>query len=176
MKITYELNKEDFLEYQIHSASISPRIQRKKRNQHIGLIIGCFLVALYFFSKENLTMTIFFIAYGIICGLFFKKYFDWRYKKHYESHVNENYKNRFGQIEELEFLPNVLKVKDKIGQGTINVKEVDGLDETEKHLFLNITTGQSIIIPKDNIDNIGEFKKHIMSLGVEIKDYANSKK
>jgi len=173
MKITYEINEEDFLEFQVHKASISQRIQRKKRNQHIGLTIGCFIVAIYFYLVENWTMTIFFILYGIICGLFFKRYFDWRYKKHYKAHIKENYKKRFGQIEELEFLPDVIKAKDIIGEGTIRIKEIDRIDETNEHYLLNISTGQTIIIPKNKVENIRELTDHILSLGIEIKNFTN---
>ncbi len=171
MKIKYELTEDDYLAYQIHASSVSERIQAKKRKQHQFLVIGCIIVALFFFFVGKLFMVVLLVFYAFVAGLFFKKYFDWRYKQHYKAYIKEVYKNRFGIIAELEFAADVIRSKDRIGEGKVKLNEIERVDETDSHLFMKISNGESFIIPKQKIENLTALIDHISSLGIGFHDF-----
>ena len=113
MKLDYKIDEQDFLDFQLFTASKSDRINKKKRNGWILLTAGSIVIALYFYLNGNSTMTIYFGLVALACGLFYPKYFKWRYKNHYKTYIKENYSKRFGQIESLEISSDYIFSKDK---------------------------------------------------------------
>ncbi|MCB0373401.1 MAG: hypothetical protein KDD31_10355, partial [Muricauda sp.] len=95
MKIKYQLSKSDFLEHQLYGSSKSESHNRKRRNNRIIVPI-IFLVYGYYLSykRGNYVGIILSAVWGTLWFLFYPKYSKWRYKRHFENHVAENYKNR----------------------------------------------------------------------------------
>ena len=90
MTLEIKINEQDFLDFQLFTASKSDRINKKKRNGWILLTLGSTVVALFFYLNQNIAMTIYFGLVAIACGLFYPRYFKWRYKKHYKTYIREN--------------------------------------------------------------------------------------
>ena len=170
MTLEYKINEQDFLDFQLFTASKSDRINKKKRNGWILLTIGSIVIALYFYLSENTAMTIYFGLVAIVCGLFYPKYFKWRYKKHYKTYIKENYSKRFGQVESLEINSDYIFSKDKTGEGKINLSEIERVDETDNHFFLKISTGMSLLIPKSELGNVDKLRKKFKEIGLIIND------
>ena len=170
MTIEYKIEEQDFLEFQLFTASKSDRINKKKRNGWVLLTAGSFIVAFYFYLNKNTAMTIYFGIVALACGLFYPKYFKWRYKKHYKAFIKENYSKRFGQIESLEINGDYIFSKDKTGEGKINLNEIERVDETDNHFFLKISTGLSLLIPKGELVNIEELREKFKEIGVIVND------
>jgi hypothetical protein len=170
MTLEYKINEQDFLDFQLFTASKSDRINKKKRNGWILLTLGSIVIAFYFFLSENIAMTIYFGLVAIVCGLFYPKYFKWRYKKHYKTYIQENYSKRFGQIEYLEINSDYIFSKDKTGEGKINLSEIERVDETDNHFFLKISTGMSLLIPKSELGNIDKLREKFKEIGLIIND------
>ena len=99
MTIEYQLNEQDFLDFQLFTASQSDRINKKKKNGWILLTIGSIVVSIYFYINQDIALTIYFGLVALACGLFYPRYFRWRYKRHYKTYIKENYSKRFGQTE-----------------------------------------------------------------------------
>jgi hypothetical protein len=170
MKIEYKIEEQDFLNFQLFAASKSDRINKKKRNGWIFLTLGSIMAAMYFYFNLNTAMTIYFGIVTVIFGLFYPKYFKWRYKKHYKAYIKENYSKRFGQIETLEFNKDSIYSKDKIGEGKINLSEIETINETDNHFFIKISTGVSLLIPKREVNNIDELRNKFEEIGLYIED------
>lgn len=173
MTLEYKIDEQDFLDFQLFTASKSDRINKKKRNGWILLTIGSIVVALYFYLNENVAMTIYFGLVAIACGLFYPKYFKWKYKKHYKTYIKENYSKRFGQIEALEINNDYIFSKDKTGEGKINISEIERVDETDNHFFLKISTGLSLIIPKKELENVDELRENFKEIGLTVNNETN---
>ena len=170
MKLDYKIDEQDFLDFQLFTASKSDRINKKKRNGWILLTAGSIVIALYFYLNGNSTMTIYFGLVALACGLFYPKYFKWRYKNHYKTYIKENYSKRFGQIESLEISSDYIFSKDKTGEGKINLSEIERVDETDNHFFLKISTGLSLLIPKNELVSINELREKFKEIGLSIND------
>ncbi|MFV0472052.1 MAG: YcxB family protein [Paludibacteraceae bacterium] len=175
MTIEYKINEQDFIDFQLFTASKSDRINRKKKTERILLTIGSFIIALCFYLTHNTPMMIYFGLVAVVCGLFYPKYFVWRYKKYYKSHIKEYYSKRFGQTERIEINNDSVFLKDKIGEGKINLSEIDKIDETNDHFFLKVSTGVSLIIPKREIPNPYVVRDKFADIGLRVNDETNWK-
>ncbi|MBK8807419.1 MAG: YcxB family protein [Bacteroidales bacterium] len=173
MKLEYKIIEQDFLDFQLFTASKSDRIKKKKTNSWILLTAGSIMVAFYFYFKENTIMTIYFGLVAVACGLYFPKYFKWRYKKYFKIYIKENYSNRFGHVETIEINNDSIFSKDKTGEGKINLSEIEKIDETDNHFFLKISTGLSLIIPKRELEKTDELKSKFKDLGLTLNNETN---
>ncbi len=175
MKLEYVIEENDFLDFQLFTASKSKRINKKKKNGWLLLTISAIVMGIYFYMNQNMLMTIYFGIVSLTCGLFYPKYFKWRYKKHYKAYINENYSKRFGLIEIIEINDNYILSKDKIGEGKIKLSEIETINETGNHFFLKVSTGMSLIIPKDRINNPNKVRSEFEKLGLKINNELNWK-
>jgi len=170
MKIEYKIEENDFLDFQLFAASKSERIMKKKKTGWIFLTAGSLTGSIYFYLQQNIAMTVYFAVITIICGLFYPKYFNWRYKKHYKNYIKDNYQKRFGQIENIEITEEYIYSKDKTGEGKIKLTEIDEVSETQNHFLLKVSTGMSLIIPKREIKNIDLLKIKFNEIGLNVID------
>jgi hypothetical protein len=166
MTLEFELNEQDFLDFQLFTASQSKKIAKKKMR---GLILWTPLFAVlsvFYYFDYNDFMAISFGVLAIVYALFYSKLFVWQYKRYYKTYVKENFSHRFG--EKAYFEINNQTIKDKTGDETINVSEIEKVDETEKHFFVEIKSGVSLIIPKDRIQNSDEVRAKFETLGFNV--------
>ncbi|TNE29220.1 MAG: hypothetical protein EP346_06605 [Bacteroidetes bacterium] len=176
MTINYQLTTSDFLEYQLYFSSKS-ELHKKKRFQSriivpiIYVFLGLFVARMEGYIRVGIVFTII----GIIWFAFYPLYSKWRYKRHFQKHVEENFKNRINQPIELEADESSLKAKDLISETTINGTELKELIETQKHFFIKLTNDSSLIVPKKSIENETEFIQSITDLGAEYINELNWK-
>jgi hypothetical protein len=170
MKIDYELQENDFLQFQLFTASKSDRIKRKKRNSWLIMTFCSFIIAGYFYIIENHSLAIYFGLISILTALFYPNYFKSRYKNHYKKFIKENYAKRFGQRETLEFHSDYIFAKNKTGEGKIYLKEIEEINETEFHYFLKVSTGVSLFMPKQNVEQSNELISRFNELGIKVND------
>lgn len=173
MILKYKIKEQDFLDFQLFTASKSDRINKKKRNGWILLTVGAIVIAFLFYLKENTTITIYFGFVAVVCGLFYPKYFKWRYKKYYKTYIKENYSKRFGETETLEINDNHILSKDKTGEGKINLSEIEIINETDNHFFLKISIGASLLIPKKELKNVDKLREKFKEIGLAINNETN---
>ena len=170
LNIEYSLEENDYLEFQLFVASTSPMIVKKKRRSWILLSVVSTALTINFIVSRGDFLAVYFGLISLAIILFYPKYINWKYKRHYLKHISENYANRFGELEYIEFHDDHLYAKDKVGEGTINLSEVEFVDELKDYFFLRLSTGVSMIIPKYKIDNQDEVRNEFVRLGIEIND------
>ena len=176
MTINYQLTNSDFLEYQLYTSSKSELHKKRRFRSRIIVPIIYLLIGLYFANKnENGAIGIIMAGIGIGWFAFYPMYSKWRYKKHFQKHVEENYKNRINKPVEINFDENSVNAKDFTSESKINGTELKELIETQNHFFLKLTTDLSLIVPKHSIGNQAEFKKRVTELGAEYVDELNWK-
>ena len=175
MKLEYQIDEQDFLDFQLFTASQSDRIRRKMLNEQLLLTLIYAILAGSFYFFYNILLTISFGIISILCGLFYPKYFRWRYKRHYKTYIRDNYANEFGEFGHIEINDNTIFSKDKIGESTLNISEIKRVDETEKHFFVKITASTSLIIPKYKIPNSEEVRAKFELLGFSVNKLVNNK-
>ena len=175
LQIEYQLDENDFMEFQLFAASQSPLIAKKKRRSWLLLSLASTALTINFIINQGNFLAVYFGVVSASIIMFYPRYINWQYKRHFRKHIRENYVNRFGTIEYLEFHDDHLFVRDKIGEGTINVSEVECVDETPNHFFLKVSTGMSIIIPKNGLSNLDEIREEFQRLGIVINNHLDWK-
>ena len=175
MKFQFKVEEEDFLEYQLFTSSKSKQVQKKKRYSWVLLTVISIILAIYFYSTNNTTLTIYFCSIAAVCALFYSKYFKWRYKKHYKNFIKRNYSSRFGEVTEFEFTEEFISTKDKVGESKIELSEIKEVNETKKLFLIKIQSGLTLIIPKRELQNLDSLKQKFNQHQIIIKDELNWK-
>ena len=170
MILSYTLEEYDFLAFQLFSASKSKRIQRKKRNGWMLFSVGGVLIASYFYIIQNPIMAGYFGLVALASALFYPKYFRWRYKKHYRDYIRDNYVKRMGNEVELEIHEDSISSRDRTGQGNVFLKEIEKIHETGEHFFIQVSSGNSLIVPKKGVGDDGTFREKLENLGLIFVD------
>lgn len=171
MTINYQLSKQDFLDYHLFSVSQTSAIQKKKRNSWMLLTLGSLAMALFFYFRDQGIMSIYFACVSVLTGIFYPRFFKWRYKKHYTTFIEENFTTRFGQPAEIKITNETLFSKDSSSEAQVNIEEIDHVSETLHLFFITMKSSYSLIIPKINLESIEGFKSTILALHIPIHDH-----
>jgi len=169
MKYEYQIHEQDFLKFQLYTASKSESIRRKKRKGWIGLTIGFGIVALLSFLAGMMSHTVGWGIASVLVLIFYPTYFMWRYKRHYKNYIKKSHQNRFGESVIMEVHPDHIFTKDRTGEGKIYLSAIDQINETSKHLFVQISSGMTLIFPKENI-NSEQLKEEFRALEMPIHE------
>ncbi|WP_088656258.1 YcxB family protein [Geofilum rhodophaeum] len=159
MRIEYLLNKVDFLEYQLFAASNSEIIIKNRKNSRIRLPIVYFILGLLLFLFADLIFALVFIGLGVAWYILHPYFMKKRYQRHFANHVEENYHNRFGKVVSLDFEEEFIIVKDFLGESKLRIKEITEINETKSYIFIKLSSGESLIIPKNSISNLNELNR-----------------
>lgn len=171
MNINYTLTNHDFLEYYLYASSRSK--SHKKRRFRSRIIIPIIYLLFGFYSAKvdnNIGIGIVFALVAIVWFIFYPMYSRWRYKKHYQKHVKENYRNRINKPIEIDFDGDEINTKDFSSESRINGTEIKELVETKNHFFIILNSDMSLVVPKHSIMNQSEFKTRILDFGAEYID------
>ena len=150
------LGENDFLTFQLYTASKTPRIKNGRIRSWI-LTTGAFLCLAYlFYASNNDFLGNYFLVLAGMALCLFPFYSRWRYRNHYRKFVRDTYKNRFGENCELEFDHDFIRTKDSTGELKINKSEIEAINEIQNYYFLKTRSGTSLIISKKthDIENI----------------------
>jgi len=160
-KIT--LDKNDFLRYQLFTASKSKRIKNKRIRTWLLLTISFLILGLALRQNTDRFLSYYFIGFSIITLIFYPLYQRRQYKKHYEKHIQENYHNRIGIESELGFENGyIVNISDN-QEGKIKISEIQEINEIADNLFIKIKTGESVIIPT-RFENYPKLKEELTDL------------
>lgn len=170
MEFTYQLESNDFLQYQLFTASQSKSIAKKKMYGWLIFTLAASIFALYCYLNNSTALAIYFGAIAAIWGVFYPRYFSWKYAKQYAAFINKNYKNRFGQSTTVTLSKNHIMATDESGEGKMKLSEIVGLNETNQHLFITFNSGTSLIIPKRELANVQELKNSLENIGLSINN------
>jgi len=154
MIIEYKTSENDFLIHQLYLASISERIRKKRqRNKIIVPIIYSVIGIVSFFLSDFAAAIVFFII-AILWFFLYPLREKRRYIKHYQSFINETYKERIGRLSIIEFNNDFIIAKDEGSESKILTKEFEEIVELSTIILLKLKGGQSLILPKKGIENI----------------------
>jgi len=158
------LDEDDYLTYQLYTASKTPRIKKARIRGWIWTTVTFLLLAYLFFDSDNDFLGIYFLIAAGISLIFYPLFSRWRYKRHYLKYIQETYKNRFGEQCTIEITDDTIATKDKTGEGRINTTEIEEINEIAEFYFVKMTTGQTLIISKVKTDELEKIKNQIKSL------------
>ena len=165
------LDENDYLTYQLYTASKTPRIRRARIRGWILTTVTLLCSAYLFFESYNDFLGYYFLVASALSLTIYPIYSRWRYKRHYKKYIKDTYMNRFGQESELEISNDVIVTKDKTGEGKINTTEIEEINEIKDFYFVKVKTGVSLIISKVKADS-----KDLEAIEKALKELADKKR
>jgi hypothetical protein len=171
VQLTYTLEEQDYIDYQLFAAFTNPRILKKNRNGRIWLAVGSFVLAILCYTANNLVLAIYFIVVALAVVLFYPAYLKWRYRKHYTQFVRDSYTKHFGKNVTIAFNHDAILSSSFWGEGKIYLNQIEAVNETARHLFVRLSGASSLIIPKMQLANLQETKNYLTDIGLTVNNY-----
>ena len=168
MKIDYTLDREDFLEFQLFAASKSERIIKSRKNSRIRLPIVYLILGVILFFLTDLTFALIFLSIGLIWYLFHPYFMRKRYVRHFGKYIDETLNNRFGKTVSLTFGDDFIQEIDYMGESILKKKEIIEINEIKDYVYLKFSSGESLIVPKNKINNLQEFSNQIKLIASDL--------
>lgn len=164
MKHQLSITLDDQLTFQLYEASTNPLKVRNRRKSYVCYIGLAALFALIFYLIKNDFLFYYCLFITLLAILFGKTYLKWYHKRHYTKHVKEVYKISPADQTEIEILEEQISSADKTGTSSINISEIEIVNEISGHYLVRLSTGPVLIIPKNNTalneEVLAMIKKH----------------
>ncbi len=161
MTLTYSLTQDDYLNYQLFTASLSDRVRKQRRRRWIISSGALLSLSWLFYQNEDSILTYYFLICALLSIIFYPFYSQWYYKRHYKKYVAETYKNRFGKISNITISHEQIHDIDEAGELKVPISELQKIYETGIYFFLTLKSGSTLIIPKLKVDNVAIVKKEL---------------
>jgi hypothetical protein len=165
------LDENDFLTYQLYTASKSPRVKKGRIRGWILTTVTFGCAAYLFYTSNNEFLGNYFLGASGLSLTLYPLYSRWRYKKHYKKHVQDTLKNRFGVECAIQINEDTISTKDKTGEAMMNLSEIEEVNEIRDFFFIKMKTGESLIISKiksgDPQDVVNEIKSLVERKGIK---------
>ena len=163
MIINLILNAEDYLTYQLYTASVNKEARKKRLKSWFTVTGLSFLTALAFYVSGDMFLFYYALFVGVAALFFYPLYQKVQYKKFYKKHVVKNNQYRFGKESLVTFKPDYIEIKDITYEGKLFTSEIEQINEIGTHYFIKFKVGESLIIPKQQV-NQTSFLTEILSI------------
>jgi len=158
------LDENDFLTFQLYTASKTPRIRNGRIRTWILMTVTFLLFAYLFYKSNNESLTVYFLSFAGLSALFAPLYTRWRYRQHYLRYIRDTYKNRLGQECTLILDADTVGSKSNAEEVKIKKSEIEEINEIRDYYFLKARSGTILLISKSKTENREEIEKLIKSL------------
>jgi len=158
------LDEQDYLTYQLYTASKTPRIKKARVRSWVFTTLTFVILAFLFYKSDNSFLGHYFLIAAGLSLILFPIYSRWRYKNHYLKYIKETYKNRFGVECSVNINDESISTQDKTGEAKINTSEIEEINEIKDYYFIKSKSGVSLIIPKNKSNNLENIENAIKSL------------
>ncbi|MFV0481537.1 MAG: YcxB family protein [Campylobacteraceae bacterium] len=171
INLTYFLDENDYLEFQLYTASKSKRVKKMMLFDKLVLPLIYTVIAIAgYVLNLNVIFYLSFVVLAILWFFLYPKYNKFRYKKHYLFSIREHFSKALNEEITLLLDDKFLKTSTKSANSSINTSEIECINEIKNHIFIKLNSGVSIILPKDKIEDISavinELEKLSQSLNI----------
>lgn len=171
MRLNYRLSENDYLQHQLYLASISKRIENKRKGNYFWIINFFAATAVIAFILKNNSLTILSIIFAVVTAIFYPCYERRYYEKHYKKYIKENYPDKSDENSYVEFLDNKVVIHNDHLETKLDYIKFDRIIEIENYIFIRIGA-TSLIVPKERIENVDMVRDYLKTLAKTLsKDY-----
>ena len=179
MKITFELEQNDFLLHQLYIASVSPSIKKRRWMNRMLVPLFFSLIALYVYFQNGWSDVVIPLSLGLLWYVLYP-IFDRRvFLKHYQLFIDENFKQKLNCKQSLEFFDDYIFSCESGNESKIVASSVIKIIELDQIILIQLNSGNSFILPKVKIENIECIKNYLKTwangLNIEYKNEKNWK-
>jgi hypothetical protein len=151
MKLEIELNKQDYLQYQLYAASKRKSTKQERiKNQILFPLFLCLTGFLLYSANGDKNYLITFGAISIISSMLSPFFLSFFYKRHYANFINEYYGDKIGKPGTLEIKNGWMLLIDNKSELKLPIKEIKEIVEISTNYFIIINNITSIILTKNN--------------------------
>ncbi|MCT4646664.1 MAG: YcxB family protein [Carboxylicivirga sp.] len=162
LKLNLKLEKEDHVQYQLYTASKSERIKKKRKAVKIRLPIVYIILAFLLAYIGHITLSISFVIIAMLWYFLYPLYERKKYVKHYQSHVDESFKGKLDLESVIELDDEEIRTSDEMGNSTIKVEKINAIGETGRYIYIYLTPGMGLVIPKQKVEQLAQLKEWII--------------
>lgn len=157
MKFSYEINMEDYIEFNLHHLKQSKMVQKSLTGQRIGVSI--FFLILPFlissiFNQPLISYLITFSVASILWFMYYPKYFYKSTKNKMIKHLSENNDQSLFGEHSLEIDENGIKEITQTSELDLKWDKIVEIKEAKNYFYFYFSSVQAIILP------IGAIKDH----------------
>lgn len=166
MKVCYFLEKNDHLIFQLYQASKSERIRKKRFHSQIRPAVIYWIAGLYFFWRGSVWVTLFLIIVGVLWFIYYPLWERGHYVRHYQSFIDEKFPAK-SQVESevnLDFDETYIHCKNYLGESKVLLSAIQEIIELDTLILIKLSDAESVILPKERIENIDEVKSYLKTL------------
>jgi hypothetical protein len=156
MNYSYKLEEEDYHTHLLFTISKSSSAIKTRARIRLLMTISLLLFAFISYGNNSGGQTVYFFSLAVLAFFLMPLYTRWSYKKTYLKHVRNYYKDRMSEPTTLNFENDSISIFDSQGESSINFSELDEINDLADYYFLKVKSGQSIILPKKQIENQNE--------------------
>ena len=106
----------------------------------------------------------YFLIFTLVTIMFYPKYARFKHRNHYKNHIEEIYKNKIGKISKFMIGEVNIEIQDSVSNGKISISGIENIVNIGSHVFVKLKSGESIIFPKDEINEWTKLKQYIKEL------------
>ena len=124
MTIQFKIEENDYLIFQLYTASKNKRLQNKRLRNKIlvpVLYLGC---AAYLFWIGAMLMGFLFVSIAVLWFILYPIFEKSKMMKHYLITIRENHKEVFGRTTTIKFLENEITASDEVSETKIIFSEI----------------------------------------------------
>ncbi len=176
MKMNYEVNRESLLVYQLYFASQSRRIQRQRKLGWFVVTIPCLILVPLYISSGYYAGAFVLGIIGLIWLAGYPFYSRWRYRRHYEKHIDEALKGMMNRKVSIELAAELL-LEDEFAKSQIKLEHIQSVVFIPGFVILMLQTGQGITLPRDQLGkDLDTFVDDLLSrTRLELTDHSHWK-
>jgi hypothetical protein len=146
------LQESDFLTYLLYNASKSRITKVSRIRSWVILVIAFVGIAAIFHFSDNEFMRNYFLAIGLILLVVVPFYQRWRYRHYFIRYIREQHNDKFGKEGTIQFDKDYFIATEEGSELKLSFSEIEEINEIQEYIFIRTEDGESIIIPKEQID------------------------
>ena len=163
--ISFKAHEDDFLQYHLFDAATNGSEQRRGGISYLWVIITVACLGFLAYQKVNhIPFSNFEFILIALCIFMYPVFKRWSYKNQHRKFIRKTYKNSFGKLYTIHFNNDFIGLQDDSGEAKIKFEEVAEVIETLNYYFLKLKTIHSIIIPKNELEDVDALRKELIEV------------
>ena len=152
MTIQYSIDEDDYLTFQLFTASRSAVIRKRRFRTKIlfpalYIIFGAVLLA-----EQKTGMSIAFFGLALVWYFLYPIRDRRIYRMNYLNYIRQNLKDAFGNQATIRFEKQYIVTKDQIGETKFPLADLEEVAEIPSAIYIKLKSGQTLILPKEKLD------------------------
>jgi ABC-type protease/lipase transport system fused ATPase/permease subunit len=147
MKVNYKLNAEDYLKFQLYTASRSKQMKAKRMVARIIWPIVFLAIGIYFAVEKVWAGAFILAAFAILWFFVYPIYTRIFIKKQFLKEIKEKYAENLDKQLGIEILVNDLQLTAPQGQRTIKFTSISEINDLGSHYLIIFDIGTVAILP-----------------------------